>query len=77
MKLYEQYFCQEAKKRSRTTVTRQTKIKRSASQRGTAEARKRNDPTYKHMKRFCDKCKEFREKIRKKYAHRHKAAARR
>jgi len=76
MKLYEQYFC-EYKKNTRSISTRKTKIKRSASQMGTAAARKANDPLYKQMRKFCDKCKDYREKLRKKYAHRYKSAARR
>ena len=77
MKLYEQYFCNEYKKTTRSKVTRSTKIKRAASQMGTAAARNKQDPLYKQMKKFCDKCKEFREKLKKKYAHRYKSAARR
>jgi len=73
-KLYEQYFC-EYKKNTRSISTRNTKIKRSATQMGTAAARKGNDPLYKQMKKFCGKCKEFRDKLKKKYAHRYKSAA--
>ncbi len=58
---------QEAKRTSRTTVTRKTKIKRSAGQMSTAMARKRNDPAYKMLKKYCDLCKVYRQKIHKKY----------
>lgn len=57
----------EAKRQSRTTITKKTKIKRASSQMSTAMARKRNDPTYKLMKRYCGLCKQYREKIHKKY----------
>ncbi len=76
MKLYEQFFC-EYKKQTRSIVSRNTKIKRAASQMGTAAARKQKDPLYKQMKKFCGKCQEYREKLKKKYAHRYKSAARR
>lgn len=64
------------KQKSRVTVTRQTKIKRSQSQLSTAMARKNNDPQYKMLKRYCDLCKQYREKIHKKYAARNRSKAR-
>jgi len=67
---------QEAKKQSRHTTSRKTKITRATSQMSTAMARKKNDPTYKQMKRYCDMCKQLREKIHKKYKARNISRAR-
>jgi len=67
----------EAKRTSRTTVRRQTKIKRATSQMSTATARKKNDSLYKQMKFYCGKCKDYRERIHKKYASRNRSRARR
>lgn len=67
----------EAKRTSRTVVTRQTKIKRATSQLSTAMARKKNDPAYKMMKMYCEKCKKYRDKIHQKYAPRTRSRARR
>lgn len=64
------------KQRSRTTITRKTKIKRSHSQLSTAMARQRNDPQYKMMKKYCDLCKKYRETVHKKYAGRTRARSR-
>ena len=64
------------KQKTRVTVTRQTKIKRSQSQLSTAMARKGNDPLYKMMKKYCDLCKKYRDKLHKKYAARNRTAAR-
>lgn len=66
----------EAKRTSRTVVRRDTKIKRATSQMSTSLARKRNDSLYKQMKHFCTKCKEYRERIHKKYASRNRTRAR-
>ena len=69
-------FLTEAQKRtSRSTTSRQTKIKRAVGQLSTAQARKNNDSMYKQMKFYCEKCKEFREKIHKKYGSRNKSRA--
>ena len=61
-------FLNEAKKRSRATITKKTKIKRAQSTMSTAMARKRNDPMYRLMKKYCDTCKGYRDKVHKKYA---------
>ena len=77
-KLIEEYLNQlEAKRTSRTVINRTTKIKRATSQMSTATARAKNDSLYKQMKKFCDKCKEYREKIHKKYNARNRSRARR
>lgn len=64
------------KQKTRVTVTRKTKIKRSQSQLSTAMARKKGDPQYKMMKKYCDLCKKYREAVHKKYAGRTRSAAR-
>ena len=61
-------FINEAKRTSITKTTRKTKIKRATSQLASVEARKRNDSLYKQMRRFCDLCKKYRERVHKKYA---------
>lgn len=69
---------QEARKqRGRVTISRKTKIKRSQGQLSTAMARKRGDPLYKMMKKYCDKCKDYRKKVHKKYAGRTRSKSRR
>lgn len=71
-------FLQEKPKRtSRTTISRQTKIKRATGQLGTAMARKKNDPLYKRMIYFRDNFYKYREMIRKKYSPRVRSQARR
>lgn len=80
MTIVESYLeeLQEAqrKQKSRHSVTRKTKIKRSQSQLSTAMARKKGDPQYKMMKKYCDLCKKYREAVHKKYAGRTRSAAR-
>jgi len=69
---------QEARKqRSRATISRKTKIKRAQGQLSTSMARKRGDPLYKMMKKYCDRCKDYRKKVHKKYAGRTRTASRR
>ena len=65
------------KRTSRTTVTRNTKIKRATGQMGTAMARKKNDPLYKRMIYFRDQYYKYREMIKKKYSPRVRSRARR
>ena len=79
MALIDEYLkrLNEAKRTSITKVRRQTKIKRSTSQMSTAMARKKNDSLYRQMKRYCDLCKQYREKVHRKYASRNRARARR
>ena len=62
---------------SRHTVSRKTKIKRAQSQLSTGMAKKRGDPLYKMMKKYCDRCKDYRKKLHKKYAGRTRSQARR
>ena len=68
---------QEAKRTSRTTVSRQTKIKRATSQLASVEARKRNDSMYKRMIYFRDQYYKYRKMIHKKYSPRVRSKARR
>jgi len=70
-------FFDEGKRTSVTRTTRKTKIKRATSQLASVEARKKNDSLYKQMKRYCDLCKKFRERVHKKYASRVRSRARR
>lgn len=68
----------EARKRtSRTTVSRQTKIKRATGQMSSAAARKKNDPLYKRMIHFREKYYKYRAAIHKKYSPRVRSRARR
>ena len=67
----------EAKKTSITKTTRKAKIQRATSQLATIQARKKNDSLYKQMKKYCDMCKKYRERVHKKYAPRVRARARR
>ena len=69
-------FIEEAKRTSRTRVTRQTKIKRATSQLASIEARKRNDSAYKNMIRYRDLYFKYREIIHKKYSARVRSKAR-
>ena len=68
---------QEAKRTSRTTVTRKTKIKRATSQLASVEARKRNDSLYKRMIYFRDQYYKYRSMVHKKYSPRVRSRARR
>ena len=68
---------QEAKRTSRTTVSRQTKIKRATSQLANVEARKKNDSMYKRMIYFRDQYYKYRKMIHKKYSPRVRSKARR
>lgn len=67
----------EAKRTSRTTVTRQTKIKRATGQLSSVAARKRNDPLYKRMIKYRDLYYKYREMIHRKYSPRVRSQARR
>lgn len=68
----------EAPKRtSRTTVSRQTKIKRATGQLASAAARKRNDPLYQRMKKYRELYYKYRTMIHKKYGPRVRSKARR
>jgi hypothetical protein len=71
-------FLQEKPKRTtRTTISRNTKIKRATGQLGTAMARQKNDPIYKRMVYFRTQYFKYREMIRKKYSPRVRSKARR
>jgi len=67
----------EGKRTSITRTSRKTKIKRATSQLASVEARKKNDTLYKQMKKYCDMCKKYRERVHKKYASRVRSKARR
>ena len=68
----------EARKRtSRTTVSRNTKIKRATGQMASAQGRKRNDPLYKRMIHYRELYYKFREALHKKYGPRVRSRARR
>jgi hypothetical protein len=68
---------EEAKRTSRTTVTRNTKIKRATGQLGTAMARKRNDPLYQRMVKYRELYYKYRNMIHQKYGARVRSKARR
>lgn len=80
MKLIDYYLediQSEAKRTSMTKVTRQTKIKRATGQLSTVAARKSKDPLYGKMIKYRDLYFKYREMLRKKYAPRVRARARR
>jgi len=68
---------EKPKRTTRSTISRNTKIKRATGQMGTAMARKKNDPIYKRMIYFRDNYFKYREMIRKKYSPRVRSRARR
>ncbi len=61
---------------TRVAITRKTKIARSQSQLSTSMAKQKNDPLYALMKKYCDKCIDYRDRVHKKYASRNRTAAR-
>lgn len=67
---------QEIKKRSVTSISRQTKIKRATGVMATTVARKKNDPLYKRMMFHKNKWKEYKEQLMKKYSARVRSLAR-
>ena len=67
----------EAKRTTRTTVSRQTKIRKAAGQLASSEARKRNDPLYQRMVKYRDLYYKYRRMIHKKYGPRVRSKARR
>ena len=74
---YLQYLEEKPKRTTRSTISRNTKIKRATGVLGTAMARKKNDPIYKRMVYFRDQYYKYREMIRKKYSPRVRSQARR
>jgi hypothetical protein len=74
---YLQYLEEKPKRTTRTSISRNTKIKRAAGVLGTAMARSKNDPIYKRMIYFRDQYYKYREMIRKKYNPRVRSQARR
>ena len=80
MEVLEEYLDilnEKPKRTTRTTISRNTKIKRVTGQMGTAMARKKNDPIYKRMVYFRTQYFKYREIIRKKYTPRVRSRARR
>ena len=67
----------EIKKRSVTSISRQTKIKRATGVMATSVARKKNDPLYIRMKFHKKKWQEYKEQLLKKYSARVRSKARR
>lgn len=68
---------QEAKRTSRSTISRQTKIKRATGQLASIAARKRNDPIYKRMVKYRDLYYKYRKMLHQKYGPRVRSRARR
>lgn len=68
---------EEAKRTSRTTVSRQTKIKKATGQLSSSMARKRNDPLYQRMVKYRELYYKYRNMIHKKYSSRVRSQARR
>ena len=66
---------EKPKRTSRSTISRQTKIKRVTGQLATSMARKKNDPIYKRMVYFRTQYFKYREMIRKKYTPRVRSRA--
>ncbi len=80
MEILEEYLDilnEKPKRTTRSTISRQTKIKRATGQLGTAMARKKKDPLYKRMVYFRTQYFKYREMIRKKYTPRVRSRARR
>lgn len=74
---YLSFLEEKPKRTTRSTISRNTKIKRATGQLGTAMARKKNDPLYKRMVYFRTQYYKYREMIRKKYSPRVRSQARR
>lgn len=74
---YLELLHEKPKRTTRTSISRDTKIKRAAGVLGTAMARQKNDPIYKRMVYFRDQYFKYREMIRKKYNPRVRSKARR
>jgi len=70
------YLLDEAKRTSRTIVTRQTKIKRAMGQLASIEARKRNDPIYQRMVKYRTLYFKYRALLHQKYSPRVRSKAR-
>jgi len=77
LKEYLDILNEKPKRTTRSTISRNTKIKRATGQLGTAMARKKNDPLYKRMVYFRTNYFKYREMIRKKYTPRVRSQARR
>lgn len=75
-KLVDKYL-NEAKRTTRTTVSRRTKIKRATGQLASVAARKRNDPLYKQMVKYRKLFHKYREMVHRKYSPRVRSRARR
>lgn len=74
---YLNYLEEKPKRTTRSTISRDTKIKRATGQLGTSMARQKNDPLYKRMVYFRTQYFKYREMIRKKYSPRVRSKARR
>lgn len=72
-----QFILDESKRTSRTTISRNTKIKRATGQLASIEARKRNDPIYQRMIKYRQLYFKYREMLHKKYSPRVRSKARR
>jgi len=66
----------EAKRTSRSKITRQTKIKRATGQLSSVAARKKSDPLYKQMIKYRTLYFKYRNMIHKKYSPRVRSRAR-
>lgn len=73
---YLNYLEEKPKRTSRTSVSRQTKIKRATGQLASIEARRRNDPVYKKMVYYRELYFKYREMLHKKYSPRVRSKAR-
>ena len=69
-------YLEEGKRTSRTTISRNTKIKRATGQLASIEARKRNDPVYKKMVYYRELYFKYREMLHRKYSPRVRSKAR-
>ena len=74
---YLQFLHEKPKRTTRSTISRQTKIKRATGQLSTTTARKKNDPMYKRMIYFRDNYFKYRNMIHRKYSPRVRSRARR
>ena len=73
---YLDYLEEKPKRTSRTSISRQTKIKRATGQLASIEARKKNDPGYKKMVYYRELYFKYRNMLHRKYSPRVRSKAR-
>ena len=74
---YLSYLEEKPKRTTRSTISRNVKIKRATGQLSTAAARRKNDPIYKRMIYYRELYYKYRAMIHRKYSPRVRSQARR